>query len=425
MRDRDFLNHFLEKSYFEGHSRVVLALSGGLDSMFLFQLLLTYQKELGIELFLAHVNHKQRPESDKEENELRKLAEQAGVPIYVACFTGDFSEANARQFRYEFFREVMEKTSSTALVTAHHADDQVETIFMRLIRGVRLQHLSAIKERQIFAKGELIRPLLSFYKKDFPKIEHFEDSTNKENHYFRNRIRNLYLPQLGKENVQVKKAILEFGKEVSDYQIALAELSQAVDVEDLTQFLSFSEVTQGVLLQQYLSRFADLNVTREQFQEIHHILKTKSQYRHNIKNGYELIKEYQHFQISKIRPKSDEKSSECVLNYQNQVYYEGFLFSFGIPLKGENVQQINVSRETSLILRHRQPGDYLIINGHRKKVRRLFIDLKIPTEKRKNAIIVEQFGKICSILGIELSDLSIKTKNDIMNTVLYIEKIDR
>ena len=93
--------------------------------------------------------------------------------------------------------------------------------------------------------------------------------------------------------------------------------------------------------------------------------------------------------------------------------------------KGKSVQQINVSRETSLILRHRQPGDYLIINGHRKKVRRLFIDLKIPTEKRKNAIIVEQFGQIYSILGIELSDLSIKMKNDIMNTVLYIEKIDR
>ena len=114
-----------------------------------------------------------------------------------------------------------------------------------------------------------------------------------------------------------------------------------------------------------------------------------------------------------------------MLNYQNQVYYDGYLFSFGIPLRGKNVQQINVSRETSLILRHRQPGDYLIKNGHRKKVRRLFIDLKIPTEKRKNAIIVEQFGAIYSILGIEISDLSIKMKNDIMNTVLYIERIDR
>ena len=425
MRDRDFLNHLLEKDYFKDHSRVVLALSGGLDSMFLFHLLSTYQEELGIELFLAHVNHKQRPESDDEEIELRKPAEQVGVPIYVAHFTGDFSEANARQFRYDFFREVMEKTSSTALVTAHHADDQAETIFMRMIRGVRLQHLSAIRERQEFDKGELIRPLLSFYKRDFPEVEHFEDRTNKENHYFRNRVRNIYLPQLEKENIQLKRAFLEFGKEVSDYQIALTELSQTVNVEDLTQFLSFSEATQRVLLQQYLSCFADLNVTREQFQEIHHILKTKSQYRHSIKNGYELVKEYQHFRICKIRPKSDEKSSDCVLDYQNQVHYEGYLFSFGIPLKGENIQKINISCEASLILRHRQPGDYLIKNGHRKKLRRLFIDLKIPIEKRENAIIIEQFGEIYSILGIETSDLSKKTKNDIMNTILYIEKIDR
>lgn len=425
MRDRDFLNHFLEKGYFKDHSKVVIALSGGLDSMFLFRLLSTYKKELGIELFLAHVNHKQRPESDDEEIELRKLARQVGVPIYVAHFTGDFSEANARQFRYKFFRKVMWKTFSTALVTAHHADDQAETIFMRMIRGVRLHHLSAIKERQEFDKGELIRPLLSFYKRDFPEVEHFEDRTNKENHYFRNRVRNIYLPQLEKENIQLKRAVLEFGKEVSDYQIALTELSQTVNVEDLTQFLSFSEATQRVLLQQYLSCFADLNVTREQFQEIHHILKTKSQYRHCIKNGYELVKEYAHFQICKIRPKSDEKNNECVLDYLNQVHYEGYLFSFGLPLEGDRVQKIYVSRETSLILRHRHSGDYLIKNGHRKKLRRLFIDLKIPKEKREKVIIIEQSGQICSVLGIETSDLSKKMKNDIMNTVLYIEKIDR
>ena len=425
MRDQDFLNHFLEKGYFKDHSRVVLALSGGLDSMFLFHLLSTYQEELGIELFLAHVNHKQRPESDNEEHELRKLAEQVGVPIYVANFSGAFTESRARQFRYEFFRDVMRETSSTALVTAHHADDQVETIFMRLIRGTRLHHLSAIKEKQKFDKGELIRPLLSFYKRDFSEVEHFEDRTNKENHYFRNRVRNIYLPQLEKENIQLKRAFLEFGKEVSDYQIALTELSQTVNVEDLTQFLSFSEATQRVLLQQYLSCFADLNVTREQFKQIHHILKIKSQYRHRLKNGYELVKEYDHFQICKIRPKSDEKNNECVLDYLNQVHYEGYLFSFGLPLEGDRVQKIYVSRETSLILRHRHSGDYLIKNGHRKKLRRLFIDLKIPIEKREKVIIIEQSDQICSVLGIETSDLSKKMKNDIMNTVLYIEKIDR
>ena len=83
---------------------------------------------------------------------------------------------------------------------------------MRLIRGVRLQHLSAIKEIQEFDKGELIRPLLSFYKKDFPEIEHFEDRTNEENYYFRNRVRNIYLPQLEKEKYSGKESVFRVWK---------------------------------------------------------------------------------------------------------------------------------------------------------------------------------------------------------------------
>ena len=188
MREQDFLNHFLRKEYFKKHSKVLLVLSGGLDSMFLFQLLSTYQEELGIELILAHVNHKQRSESDWEENELRKLADAAELPIYITSFSGDFSEARAREFRYDFFRKIMKDVGATALVTAHHADDQVETILMRLIRGSRLRHLIGIKESQVVDDIEIIRSLLYFHKTDFPPIFHFEDQTNHENSYFRNRI---------------------------------------------------------------------------------------------------------------------------------------------------------------------------------------------------------------------------------------------
>ena len=189
--------------------------------------------------------------------------------------------------------------------------------------------------------------------------------------------------------------------------------------------MSYSESTQRVLLQTYLNRFPDLNLTKAQFDEVRQILKTKSQYRHPLKNGYELVKEYQQFRICKISPQADEKEEELVLHYQNQVTYQGYLFSFGLPLEGELIQQVPVSRETSLHIRHRKTGDVLIQNGHRKKLRRLFIDLKIPMEKRKSALIIEQFGEIVLILGIATSNLSKKTKNDIMNTVLYIEKIDR
>ena len=425
MRERDFLNHFLRKEYFKKHSKVVLALSGGLDSMFLFHLLSTYQKELGIELILAHVNHKQRSESDWEENELRKLADAAELPIYITSFSGDFSEARAREFRYDFFRKIMKEVGATALITAHHADDQVETILMRLIRGSRLRHLTGIKEIQVVDDIEIIRPLLHFHKTDFPPIFHFEDQTNRENSYFRNRIRNRYLPELEKENPRLKSALLDFGMEVSDYQATITELSEQIDVEDLNELFSYSKQTQGVLLQNYLNQFPDLNLTKTQFAEVRQILARKSQYRHPLKNGYELIKEYQKFRVCKISPQADEKEDELVLHYQNQVSYQGYLFSFGLPLEGELIQQIPVSRETSIYIRHRKAGDVLIQNGHRKKLRRLFIDLKIPMEKRKSALIIEQFGEIVSILGIATSNLSKNTKNDIMNTVLYIEKIDR
>ena len=104
MREQDFLNHFLKKGYFKKHTRVVLALSGGLDSMFLFKVLSTYQKELEIELILVHVNHKQRVESDWEEQELRKLAAEAELPIYISDFQENFQKRVLDIFVMIFFK---------------------------------------------------------------------------------------------------------------------------------------------------------------------------------------------------------------------------------------------------------------------------------------------------------------------------------
>ncbi|WP_213068567.1 hypothetical protein, partial [Acinetobacter baumannii] len=116
-----------------------------------------------------------------------------------------------------------------------------------------------------------------------------------------------YLPELEKENPRFRDAILGIGNEILDYDLAIAELSNNINVEDLQQLFSYSESTQRVLLQTYLNRFPDLNLTKAQFAEVQQILKSKSQYRHPIKNGYELIKEYQQFQICKISPQADEE----------------------------------------------------------------------------------------------------------------------
>lgn len=423
MIDQKFRKQMQEKRYFQNHRKVLVAVSGGLDSMTLFHLLYQNREELEIELGIAHVNHKQRPESNMEEKELSNFAQQLGVKFFSSNFSGDFSEEKARRFRYRFFEEIMLAEGYTALVTAHHADDQAETVFMRLIRGARLRHLSGMTEVQSFANGELIRPLLHFHKQDFPDILHFEDESNLQNDYLRNRIRNLYFPSLEKENPRFKDSLISLGKEVENLQTALSHLTQGLDVTNLEVFERQIPEVQNFLLQEYLKKFSSLNINKKQFEEILGILRTKANYLHPLKDGYELVKDYKHFEIRKISRRSDLKMDSILLECSNQLQFGDYQFSFGTPLEGENVQAIAVSRETPLLLRRRKTGDCLRLKGHHKKLRRLFIDQKIPFEEREKAIIVEQNQQILAIVNIAISDLSKELKSDIMSTVLYIQKI--
>ena len=425
MIDQKFRKQMQEKQYFQNHRKVLVAVSGGLDSMTLFHLLYQNRAELEIELGIAHVNHKQRPESNMEEKELSNFAQKLGVKFFSSNFSGDFSEEKARRFRYRFFEEIMLTEGYTALVTAHHADDQAETVFMRLIRGARLRHLSGMTEVQPFANGELIRPLLCFHKQDFPDILHFEDESNFQNDYLRNRIRNLYLPSLEKENPRFKDSLISLGKEVEELQVALSHLTQGLDITKLEVFERQIPEVQNFLLQEYLKRFPSLNLTKKQFAEILGILRTKANYIHPLKDGYELVKDYKCFEIRKISRRSDLKVESILLECGNLLQFGDYQFSLGSPLEGENVQAISVSRETPLLLRRRKTGDCLRLKGHHKKLRRLFIDQKIPFEEREKAIVVEQNQQILAIVNIAISDLSKELKSDIMSTVLYIQKLDR
>lgn len=425
MIEKKFLKVCKDKAYFKEHRKVLLAISGGLDSMTLLNLLYEYQKELNIELILAHVNHKQRIEADQEEKQLKEIAQKLGVKILTSSFSGVFSEKSARDFRYNFFKKVMQEEECTALVTAHHADDQAETIFMRILRGSRLRYLSGMKDRQPFGSGELIRPLLEFSKTDFPTVFHFEDASNFENTYFRNRVRNQYFPLLETENPRIKQAILDLGAEIAQLQKALSHLTKDLNTTDIQTFRKQKREVQVFLLQEYLEKFPDLQLSKAQFEEILHIVNTKTNYHHYLKNKYELIQDYQTFKIQKISPKSDSKKEAILLQFEDIIELGGYCFSFGKELVGEVVQMIPVSRKTSIVLRHRQSGDRILLNGHHKKLARYFIDEKYSLQERDEAIIVEQFDDILGIAGIVTSDLSKNSKRDIMKDVLYIKKIDR
>ncbi|SFG32640.1 tRNA lysidine(34) synthetase TilS [Streptococcus equinus] len=408
-----------KKAYFAKHKKVLIAVSGGVDSMNLLHFLYIYRKKLDIEIGIAHVNHKQRVESDTEENYLRDWAKEHQVPIYVSYFSGNFSEKTARDFRYHFFKQIMNEQNYTALVTAHHADDQAETIFMRLLRGSRLRHLSGIQAVSPFANGELIRPFLDYFKKDLPDVFHFEDDSNQSLEFLRNRIRNRYIPILEEENPKFKQGLRQLGEESEQLFQAFQDLTQNIDVTNCSQFLSQSQAVQTILLQNYLENYPDLQVTRGQFEEILQTLRTKSNAKYHIKSDYWLVKDYDAFQIKKISPKTDRELDQKMIDYSSIVNYGQYRFQF-VSKDKEGIALYSLS---PVLLRRRQEGDRIDFGKFSKKLRRLFIDEKIPSQERADAIIGEQDGKIIFVLVADKTYLRKPSKHDIMEGKLYIEKI--
>ncbi|MEE0950329.1 MAG: tRNA lysidine(34) synthetase TilS, partial [Streptococcus equinus] len=341
------------------------------------------------------------------------------VPIYVSYFLGNFSEKTARDFRYHFFKQVMNEQNYTALVTAHHADDQAETIFMRLLRGSRLRHLSGIQAVSPFANGELIRPFLDYFKKDLPDVFHFEDDSNQSLEFLRNRIRNRYIPILEEENPKFKQGLRQLGEESEQLFQAFQDLTQNIDVTNCSQFLAQSQAVQNILLQNYLENYPDLQVTRGQFEEMLQTLRNKSNAKYHIKSAYWLVKDYDAFQIKKISPKTDRELNQKMIDYSSIVNYGQYRFQF-VSKDKEGIALYSLS---PVLLRRRQEGDRIDFGKFSKKLRRLFIDEKIPSQERADAIIGEQDGKIIFVLVADKTYLRKPSKHDIMEGKLYIEKI--
>lgn len=408
-----------KKGFFNQHQNVLIAVSGGVDSMNLLHFLYLYREKFNIAIAIAHVNHKQRIQSDDEENYLKKWADDHQVPIYIDYFKGKFSEARARDFRYDFFKKIMFEQDYTALVTAHHADDQIETLLMKLIRGTRLKHFIGIQEVQTFGNGQLVRPLLNISKSELLDIFHFEDESNNSHQYFRNRVRNTYLPMLEKENPQFSHHLQILARENLYLQEVLSELTQDMTATDLLFFQSQSKALQHFLLQNYLENFDDLQLGKSQFEQILSLLKDKNSYHIYLKSGYFLKKTDFTFNISKIIPKTDSSMESKVLEYQGSLAYQGFQFHFK-----EGEQGIPLNSLSPIILRGRQAGDKIYLGTFSKKIRRLLIDEKIPLEERQHVIIGEQDDEIIFVQTRKNLYLRKSYESDTMKVVLLIEKIE-
>ena len=408
------------KGYFNQHKKILVAVSGGADSMSLLHFLYNHQKDLDIQLGIAHVNHKQRQESEHEEAYLRHWAEEHKVPFHYSAFSGKFSENAARTFRYEFFKQVMKDYDYSALVTAHHADDQAETIFMRLLRGSRLRHLTGISAIRPFGTGQIIRPFLHLTKAQLPVTFHFEDRSNTSLAYLRNRIRLSYLPTLSQENPKIKEHLCLLAEEIGLMEQALGELTKDITITDLSVFQQQSDAVQLFLLQNYLDSFPDLQLSKGQFNQLISYLRKNVSGKIPLKNGYELVKTQTSFLIRKEEAIS--LSPPCLLEFGKSVEFEDYTLTFSEFNDVSNTDAISIWSDSPIVIRHRKEGDKIDLGSHHKKLRRLFIDNKILEKDRQKAIIGEQDGQIIFLYVAGRLYLKKRPENAILYGTVVIYK---
>ena len=245
---------------------IILGLSGGPDSIFLFHALLALHKEKKLTLVAAHFNHKWRPSSEQDELFCKELCTQHGIELHTATpeeiasfvkahrtHTGS-READARHQRRAFFENVRKQypNKQTFVALAHHADDQVETFFIRLMRGSSATGLAGMREKE----EHIIRPLLTLSKQDIEQwlTEHalaFRiDPTNTSDAYLRNRIRHTLIPALTTCDERTTTSITKTMQQLREQDNLLSALAQEA-IENLTtpdgyQLAAFRDLHPGM-----------------------------------------------------------------------------------------------------------------------------------------------------------------------------------
>lgn len=223
----------LRRGWWQKGRAILVAVSGGPDSMALLHLLVRLGRELAFPVAAAHVNHRFRgAEADAEAELVRRTAAEWDVPCVVGDIdvpahlarTGGNAQETARRLRYAFLREAARERGIGVIATAHHADDQAETVLMRLIRGTGPGGLAGIPEQRREKDLELIRPLLRISKQELLDycrrngVPYAIDSSNRKTDYVRNAVRLDLLPHLERYNPRVRDAL-----------VRLAELAAAED----------------------------------------------------------------------------------------------------------------------------------------------------------------------------------------------------
>ena len=244
--------------------KIVIGVSGGPDSICLLHLLNNLKDTLKITIYVAHINHSIREVADMETKYVQDFCKKIGVECFVkkedilslAKKQKKGTEEVGRQVRYSFFDEVLEKTNSNKIATAHNSNDRAETVILNILRG---SGISGLKGIEAIRDQKYIRPLINTDRESIEKyceennLEPKIDETNKENIYTRNKVRNVVIPYIKKEfNQNIIKTINRLSivaTEENDYLMKITK----------QEYANISNIENGIITLD-LKRFNNLEL---------------------------------------------------------------------------------------------------------------------------------------------------------------------
>lgn len=400
---------------------VLVALSGGVDSVVLLHLLNVTAESFGISLHAAHLDHAMRAESAADAEWVEGLCKGWQIPVSVVRAEAALeNEADAREARYRFLYDTARAKECARIATAHHADDQIETVLFRMMRGTGTRGLAGIPIK----RDRLIRPLLRFHKHELEAyarengLNYREDATNRELHYTRNRIRHVVIPAM--EQVQPGSAgrVLALARHAARSERAWSEaiaqlekqvvLSRETGAIELARpvLLEYDADLRARVIRQLLRRFG-VEPGRAQTRHIlEFVINAQSGAALLLPRHVRLERRFDRVRIER------ERGGDSMDQFAEIRSESG---SAAVVLAGHRyVVEWKDVRGGPFEIRSWRAGDRIRLPYGTKKLKKLFVEHRIPASLRASIpVIADLNGRVVSVPGIahSIDDLNITVTN--------------
>ena len=443
-----FKAYIKQQNLFQPKDKLLLAVSGGVDSVVLCELC----KQAGYDFTIAHCNFQLRgEESDRDENFVKELGKKYAVEVLVKKFETEKHAAEnklsiqvaARELRYTWFNELLTKIKSdlnpegyngqlptaNVFLTAHHANDNIETLLMNFFKGTGINGLHGILPKQ----GKIIRPLL-FAKKEVltefasaNNLKFVEDSSNALDKYTRNYFRNQLIPDLQKIFPQVDDNLINNIERFREIEI-LYQQSVHLTKKKLLEpkgneiHIPVLKLLKTVPLKTILYEIIkDYGFTPHQTEETIALLKSETG-KYIQSATHRVLKNRNWLIISPVESTETEnilieEKDKLVEFQQGKLSVELLSTTNHKPQTTNQIAQLNAAEiKFPLLLRKRKPGDYFYPLGmqKKKKLSRFFIDQKLSLTQKEKIWVIEMDKKIIWVVGLRIDDrfkITDRTKN--------------